>query len=86
MNNLGSLNKKRRALVKKLEALREDIRPKSIEYGNLARTPKYDRAYSLSRFNSLEKDLERLREQEADLRFELEQVELEISLAALKSD
>lgn len=80
MSELDKLNKKRLALVKKLEAVRAEIRPKAIEFGTLAQTHKSDPAYSAAWFDNLQKDLDRLREQEGDLCFDLEQVELEIQL------
>jgi chromosome segregation ATPase len=82
MSELDKLNKKRLELVEKLEAVRAEIRPKAIEFGTLAQTHRTDLAYSAARFDNLQKDLARLRGQEADLRFDLEQVELKINLAS----
>jgi hypothetical protein len=40
MSELDKLNKKRLELVEKLEAVRAEIRPKAIEFGTLAQTPR----------------------------------------------
>jgi chromosome segregation ATPase len=83
MSELDKLNKRRLALVKDLEAVRGKLREKGLEFGVLARTHKSDPTYSAARYSNLEKDLDRLREQEAGLVFDLEQCELEINLASI---
>ena len=77
-----NLQKEYNQLTKELGKLEADLTPKSQELGELARTNKNDPSYSAAKFYNLQQDVDRLTERQAELRGQLQEVELQINLAA----
>ena len=83
MASQGKLERQHKDLVNKLAKNEEEIQKASLEVGTLSRTVRSDPSFSAARLENSQRDLARLTEQKDDLRYALEECELQIRLASI---
>jgi hypothetical protein len=84
MSELEKLKRQHKALTEKMGELEAEALVKSREFGLLTHTSKSDPSYSSAKLENLTKDLDRLKEQRADLRAGLDDLELKIRLESIE--